>query len=551
MDIRELLRRIAEFLRSIFRGLRIRERRDPSALLHLDSSAHVDTVDEEGNGCGLTLTVTVGAFEGGSASLVRAISLLCHTGGWVQGAIDHLQDHPGEVSGRFFDMPEPLPGGMTHTSSLTLPCSGFPPRSPTTHVVHSLKAVNAPVSFPGHPDLLSLARSQSLTVVTPSMIDGATDWSSWSGWALPTLANAAPVPVNFPFQATLVGSVDVFNVSHFDAGGAFQSGTPFITVLGQLITLSGEVPEIQEIHLEIKDDAGLVTGDTLFTIRDAMGSHRSNEFVRNADADPILGIFYLSHAIDPASHPAVVQITVTHRIDGGAGQTFKRTEPLRVGDAQPILAPVKTPADFPGSVWKWDAGPADPVINRHNPSTWTRYTYDLGFMDAAGGELEVLADGSRADNTRRQNFLIWNQPLYAVAAGRVHFIREDVPEHNSGRDGQPGYVNTQPPGGNVLILRHDGIRGENGEPHFSLYAHMKTNSASDAGLSVGMEVAEGRHIGNIGNSGNTGGPHLHFTYFTFEDGRTRAVAPRFKNLALVDGTAVISVPQSGLRCQAV
>ena len=58
-------------------------------------------------------------------------------------------------------------------------------------------------------------------------------------------------------------------------------------------------------------------------------------------------------------------------------------------------------------------------------------------------------------------------------------------------------------GGNVVVIRHQGVRGV----FATRYDHFKTNSIT---VKVGDRVQQGQKIGEVGSAGRSSGPHLHF-----------------------------------------
>lgn len=85
-------------------------------------------------------------------------------------------------------------------------------------------------------------------------------------------------------------------------------------------------------------------------------------------------------------------------------------------------------------------------------------------------------------------------PIRAALDGTVEYVER-------GQDSNGGFLGHPVPGGNMVIIEHDGdIR--------TLYAHMTSNVL----VRVGDTVACGQIIGFEGNSGNSTGHHLHFEW---------------------------------------
>ncbi|GAB4573199.1 MAG: hypothetical protein Kow0077_14880 [Anaerolineae bacterium] len=59
--------------------------------------------------------------------------------------------------------------------------------------------------------------------------------------------------------------------------------------------------------------------------------------------------------------------------------------------------------------------------------------------------------------------------------------------------------------GNVIVIQHDFVTPDTGEPVYSLYGHL-----SSIEVEQGMRVTQGDQIGRVGAAGVALGPHLHF-----------------------------------------
>jgi len=88
-------------------------------------------------------------------------------------------------------------------------------------------------------------------------------------------------------------------------------------------------------------------------------------------------------------------------------------------------------------------------------------------------------------------------PVFAIARGTVIFAG---PSRLKFADGSPRG------GGYIVKIRHK----VSGEWITSSYMHLRKASIRQAGIIVGMKVAEGQKIGESGNTGESTGPHLHF-----------------------------------------
>ncbi len=75
--------------------------------------------------------------------------------------------------------------------------------------------------------------------------------------------------------------------------------------------------------------------------------------------------------------------------------------------------------------------------------------------------------------------------------------------------------------GNYLIIGHGSIDDSGRYEYYTLYAHMY----EPALVSVGDEVSSGQEVGGVGTTGSSTGNHLHFEYFTYENGSKQTVDP--------------------------
>lgn len=99
----------------------------------------------------------------------------------------------------------------------------------------------------------------------------------------------------------------------------------------------------------------------------------------------------------------------------------------------------------------------------------------------------------RGSGRALEDFYSWDQPVYAVAPGRVMVVHGDFPDNPVGQIAP--WQNA-----NLIAILHD--TGE-----YSLYVHLRQGSAT---VAEGATVERGQVIGRIGNSGASAVPHLHF-----------------------------------------
>jgi murein DD-endopeptidase MepM/ murein hydrolase activator NlpD len=123
----------------------------------------------------------------------------------------------------------------------------------------------------------------------------------------------------------------------------------------------------------------------------------------------------------------------------------------------------------------------------------------------------------RGSGTAFTDYLIYGQPVYAVADGEVVKIVsnlvEDPAQFRGPTETQEAYFEriqgwqaallskgVDAAGGNLVVIKHPW--GE-----YSVYAHLKPGAAP---VKVGDVVKAGTMIGWVGSSGSSTEPHLHF-----------------------------------------
>ena len=127
-----------------------------------------------------------------------------------------------------------------------------------------------------------------------------------------------------------------------------------------------------------------------------------------------------------------------------------------------------------------------------------RYALDLLPVDSAGRRY-------RGDGAHREDWLGWDQPVRAPAAGRVVATWNDQPDNTEiGRENlwDPSTMQRDPLSlyGNYVLVDHGG--GE-----YSMLGHLRRGSVVVQG---GDRVAAGAVVGHVGSSGSSLYPHLHY-----------------------------------------
>ncbi|MGH2611298.1 MAG: M23 family metallopeptidase, partial [Tepidiformaceae bacterium] len=137
----------------------------------------------------------------------------------------------------------------------------------------------------------------------------------------------------------------------------------------------------------------------------------------------------------------------------------------------------------------------------HGNTRQQRFAYDFHARRWNGSKLSRLKD--QTDGTKPEDYLIWGQPLYAVANAKIVAAWRDRPDDGIGVDTSPG--------GNGFWMQLTGGDGETAT--FALYAHLMQGSIPEELVPVeggpGPYVTKGQYLGLVGKSG-TKEPHLHF-----------------------------------------
>jgi murein DD-endopeptidase MepM/ murein hydrolase activator NlpD len=127
-----------------------------------------------------------------------------------------------------------------------------------------------------------------------------------------------------------------------------------------------------------------------------------------------------------------------------------------------------------------------------------RYAYDFSPVDET-------RSWHRGAPDKPENWIAYNAPVYAPAAGRVVSVANDVPDNRieNGRLVYPGLPNdiVKRLFGNHVLIDH-------GTGEYSLLAHLKANTVA---VGLNDHVSQDELVGRIGFSGDTG-RHVHLHY---------------------------------------
>jgi hypothetical protein len=139
--------------------------------------------------------------------------------------------------------------------------------------------------------------------------------------------------------------------------------------------------------------------------------------------------------------------------------------------------------------------------SNHGNTREQRFAYDFVARRWTGSQWSSIAPGT--DGTLPEHYLIWGQPVYAVANAKIVAGWRNRPDDAIDVDTSPG--------GNGFWMQLTGGDGQTAT--FALYAHLMHGSIPPELVPVeggpGPYVTKGQFLGLVGKSG-TKKPHLHF-----------------------------------------
>jgi hypothetical protein len=154
-----------------------------------------------------------------------------------------------------------------------------------------------------------------------------------------------------------------------------------------------------------------------------------------------------------------------------------------------------------------------------------RFAYDMGVVrwNATTGKWTNKVFDPRSpirekSGDKKEDYLVWGKPLYAVARGEVIVITRNKPDH------EPGGENL---GANQVQIR---VNDE-----IIQYLHLQQNSIPNT-LDVGDVVFAGQFLGRVGNSGNSTHTHLHIDVVKTTPTGFHMRPLRFNNIYVIERT---------------
>lgn len=202
----------------------------------------------------------------------------------------------------------------------------------------------------------------------------------------------------------------------------------------------------------------------------------------------------------PLSKDEPVPIYLTHRVrlqlQGIERDYLIDDRPVEVSSA-PML---KIRPPLTGGPWVAANGPTPSAVPAHNRLLYPHLGEIHSPQRFATDWVKLGPDGRMFSNdpTRNEDYPGYNEPVLAVADGRIAAVHDGVPD-NTPPQVIEGLSQADRAGNYVIVELGDGV--------FAFYGHLRPGSIT---VSPGMTVREGQILGRVGNSGNSSAPHLHF-----------------------------------------
>jgi hypothetical protein len=305
-------------------------------------------------------------------------------------------------------------------------------------------------------------------------------------------------PYNDPLYMPLLAHPTPHAATILDGGGRrYSAYEVYLTNFGNTPITIKEVRVTGELGgKELFSE--YATGEKLASMYSTIvGAHRM------APQDPVLPpgasgtLFLFPDFIPDRGVPDNFATSVS--IQGGGGHVGSGTidvASMPVSNDWPLV--IQSPVR--GDHWLALNGPSNTSIHRRailvvygQPYVGQRYAIDWVQVDEHGAT-------HHGDKSENRNYYCYNQPIHAVAAGKIVEVHDGVPLNvpNSGKLATQITWDSLP--GNHIIE-------DLGGGHFAAYAHLVPGSIK---VKQGDRVHAGEVIAHLGNTGNSSEPHLHF-----------------------------------------
>jgi murein DD-endopeptidase MepM/ murein hydrolase activator NlpD len=265
---------------------------------------------------------------------------------------------------------------------------------------------------------------------------------------------------------------------------------------------TGEKVRLTRIEVSTFDAAKRISSRRFVSEQGSFSSALQTLPRREIESDAVVDIFNPFHTLDPVAPAATVRFEFQFQ----GSQRYDAT--VRI---QPVLYRPKTKLVVPlrGRFLVYDAHDyyshhrridlSSPAVKRlgmtFNP---VRYAYDFSPVDET-------RSWHRGDPGKPENWIAYDAPLYAPAAGRVVSLANDVPD-NRLEGGRLVY----PESPNDIIKRLFGnyVLIDHGAGEYSVLAHLKAKTVA---VRPNDRLSQDQFLGRIGFSGDTG-LHVHVHY---------------------------------------
>jgi hypothetical protein len=265
---------------------------------------------------------------------------------------------------------------------------------------------------------------------------------------------------------------------------------------------TGEKIRITRIQVSTLDAAGRISSRRFMSEQGSFSSALETLPRREIDSGAVVDIFNPFHTLDPVA-PAD---TVRFEFEFQGRQQYDAAvtiQPIPYRPRTKLIVPLRgrflvyDGHDYYSHHRRIDLSSA--AVKRigltFNP---VRYAYDFSPVDET-------RSWHRGDPGKPENWIAYDAPLYAPAAGRIVSVANDVPDNRieNGR-----LVYPQSPTDVVKRLFGNYVLIDHGAGEYSVLSHLKAGTVT---VGVDDRVSQDQLLGRIGFSGDTG-LHVHVHY---------------------------------------